>query len=90
MYFASLRFIPSYLILFHEMINGIASLISLFDFLFVMLGNARNFSVLDLYTATLPNPLMNYYIFLMTPFIMSSASSDTFFVCVSLFFLFYF
>ena len=69
MYFASLRFIPSYLIIFHEMINGIASLISLFDFLFLVLRNARDFSVLDLYTATLPNPLMNSHIFLMTPFI---------------------
>ena len=51
------------------MINGIASWISLFDLLFLVHENARNFSVFDLYTAILPNLLMNSRIFLMTPFI---------------------
>ena len=43
-YFVSLgMFIPSYLILFHVMVNGIVSLISLSDLLLLVYRNARDF-----------------------------------------------
>ena len=47
------RFIPKYFILFIAMVNGIVSLISLSVFSLLVYRNARDFSVLILYPATL-------------------------------------
>ena len=58
--FSSLgRFIPKYFILFDVMVSGIVSLISLSDVSLLMNRNARDFWVLILYPATLPNSLMS-------------------------------
>ena len=47
------RHIPKYFILFVAMLNGIVSLISLSIFSLLVYRNARDFSVLILYPATL-------------------------------------
>ena len=58
--FASLgRFIPRYFSLFDAIVNGIVSLISLSDLSLLVYRNARDFCVLVLYPATLPNSLMS-------------------------------
>ena len=63
--FASLgRFILRYFILFDAAVNRIVSLISLSDVLLSVYRNARYFSVLILYPATLPNSLMSSSSFL--------------------------
>ena len=63
--FASLsRFIPSYFTIFDTMVNGIVSLMPLFNF-FIMYKNARDFSVLILFPTTLSNLLMKSSIFLL-------------------------
>ena len=63
--FASLgRFVPKYFILFSAMVNGIDSLISLYDFLLLLYRNGRDFCALILYPATLPNSLISSSSFL--------------------------
>ena len=83
--FASLdRFVPRYFIHFDAMVNGIVSLISLADVLMIVYRNARDFCVLILCPATLPNSLMTSSSFLVafwgfsTYSIMSSTNSDSF------------
>ena len=53
------RFILRYFILFDVMVNGIVSLISLSDLLLLVHRNSRDFCILVLYPATLPNSLMS-------------------------------
>ena len=83
--FASLgRFIPRYFILFDAVVNGIISLISPFDLSLLVYRNARDFCILILYPATLPNSLISSSSFLMASLglsmyrNMSSANSDSF------------
>ena len=84
-YFASLgRFIPRYSILFDAVVNGIASLISLSDISLLVYRNATEFSILILYSSTLPNLLMISTNFLIASLgfsmysVMSSSNCDSF------------
>ena len=78
------KFIPRYLILSVAMVNGIDSLISIYDFLLLVYRNASDFWVLNLYPATLLNSLIRSISFLIVSFgfsmyiIMSSANSESF------------
>ena len=77
-------FIPRYLILFVAMVNGIDSLISLFDLPWLVYKNASDFCVLILYPAALLNSLISPRNFLVLSLgfsmysIMSSAPSGSF------------
>ena len=53
------RFSPRWFILFVAMVNGIDSLIFLFDFSLLVYRNASDFCVLILYPATLLNSLIS-------------------------------
>ena len=53
------KFVPRYLILFVAMVDGIDSLISIFDFSLLVYRNASDFCVLILNPATLLNSLIS-------------------------------
>ena len=53
------KFIPRYLILSVAMVNGIDSLISLYDFSLLVYRNASDFCILILYPAILLNSLIS-------------------------------
>ena len=92
-------FIPQYFILFHGIINGIVSLISLSDSLLLACRNVKEFCRLILYPATSPYSLMSSSSFMVASLgisiygIMSSANSDSFISSLSSlvsFYLFFF
>ena len=77
------KFIPKYLILFVEVVNGIDSLISLSNFLLLVYRNANYSCVFILYAETLLNSLISSSNFLILYLgfsmysIMSSANSES-------------
>jgi len=77
-------FIHRYLILFHGIVNGMVSLISLSHLSLLVFRSAIHFCALILYLALLPNSLMCSKCFLVLPLefsrysIMSPANSDSF------------
>ena len=83
--FASLdRFVPKYFIHFDVIVNKIVSLIFLTDLSLLVFRNVTDSSVLILYPAVLPNPLMSSSSFLVASLgfslysILSSAEYDSF------------
>ena len=77
------RLIPRYFILFEVMVDGIVSLISLFDISLLVYRNATDFCILILFPATLPNSWMSSSSFLVATLgfsmysILSSANGDS-------------
>ena len=90
------KFLLRYLIFVVAMVNGIDSLISLYDFSLLVYRNASDFCGLILYPATLLNSLISssHFLILSLGFsmysIMSSANSDSFtssfLICIHFFF----
>ena len=83
--FASLnRFVPKYFIHFDVIVNKTVSLIFLTDLSLLVYRNVTDSSVLIMYPAVLPNPLMSSSSFLVAPLgfslysILSSAEYDSF------------
>ena len=83
-FFSLYKFIPRYLIIFVAMVNGIDSLISLYEFSFLVYRNASDFCVLTLYPAALLNSLISSSNFLILSLgfsmysIIFSANSENF------------
>ena len=81
---SSVRFIPGYFIIFDVMINVFVFLNSPSDSSLLMNRNTTDYCTLILYSATLPNPLMNCSGFLVVSLgfpmysIITSASNDSF------------
>ena len=80
--------------LFDGMVNGIVSLISLYDTSLLVYKNVTDFCILILYPATLPNSLMNSSSFLVASLgfpmysIMSPTNGDNFASSFSIWILF--